>query len=927
MPKLDRERGRGYPQGVPDERRPRLSDALARALRVGAGFGAVAVAMALSRGCAPSQDVAALAVLLGDAAHGTVLPEDVRWEESRGIVADAESGRWVLFLSRASAASVASATAAISGAPTESEATRDEATRDVWRARVRVSPEGRPLDLIEAHNLTATPLGDDHALVVRGRYAAYATRAYEQEQSVTLLDLTGEGPQDRAVAVADRAMSCITNVQRTGRCDGIGRVDVTLERAARAVGLALGDAELAIDLVEDAPSGRGGAGAAPTRAVVRHVALDLAKGELTLEAPGLHAEPATHLPKRLSHWAVDTVRAVPWIGPAPIAWLEEKVFALRDDANKLAFKVKGGDGGELAQGVAGAGGGPAAALDTSEASIEGAHWPPPKITTIWKTPEANEGDWVSAQQAWMRKVPGTGASAPSAFYRTFLRPDEERPYAKVLLVAMDTRQLDFEMEAGSEDPKPLTGAMGTGKLPRDPAIFQKVVATFNGGFKTEHGYYGMMVKRRVLLPPQPGAASVVTLKDGRVGLGSWGSNKTMSGLQGIADDELVSMRQNLDALVDHGQVNPSGRSLWGYSAPGKGVQTERSGLCVTTAGHLLYAWGDDVSATTMAKAMKMAGCDYGMHLDMNPFHTGFMFTRIEDLKTKRYQTELLSSGMEIPKDRYVEWAPKDFFYVTTRDATPVSIDGGGPWKPDGGAQPAPAWMTGVWTTELEVASGAVEIVDVEAGRASWRIRAGIKDAPMASPLRELATDDAKRALFAVGLGVADAKHPRGLVTDGRLAIPMHGQGTASDTAALVATPEGKLVIERANEVAPTFAAGSDLAELALVLNDGVVVADAGHTSHDALRMALGTTPEGRVMIARGTFASDQPLAEALKRAGCTRAVALDRGSHSAPFLHRSGLATAPLARYDDSVLYAIATPMKPRAFRFDAVSAAVQAKR
>ena len=66
------------------------------------------------------------------------------------------------------------------------------------------------------------------------------------------------------------------------------------------------------------------------------------------------------------------------------------------------------------------------------------------------------------------------------------------------------------------------------------------------------------------------------------------------------DGSVVSFRQNLDALLDRGQVNPTGRNLWGFTLPGKGVQTERTGLCVTTSGHLLYAWGDDVSATTLA---------------------------------------------------------------------------------------------------------------------------------------------------------------------------------------------------------------------------------------------------------------------------------------------------------------------------------------
>jgi hypothetical protein len=511
----------------------------------------------------------------------------------------------------------------------------------------------------------------------------------------------------------------------------------------------------------------------------------------------------------------------------------------------------------------------------------------------------------------MRRTPGVDASAPSPFYRTFLRPDEERPYAKVLLVALDTRQLDLDMEAGNEDPRPLTGPNGPGKLPRDPAILSRVVAAFNGAFKTEHGSYGMMVHKRLLLPPQPGAATVTTLSDGRIGLGSWGANKTVSGIQGVTDDAIESFRQNLDALVDHGQVNPSGRSLWGYSAPGKGIQTERSGLCVTTSGHLLYAWGDDVSATTLAKAMKTAGCDYGMHLDMNPFHTGFMFTRIDDIRSKRYQTELLTTQMEIPKDRYVEWSPKDFFYVMLRDPTPKELIGSMGWKPDGGSQPAPAWLPGLWSNRLDVAKVEVDLLDVERDRAAWRIRAGTKDAPAATALRALTGDDSTRALMAIGLGASDEKRPRGLATDGKLAVPMRG---GADWAALVVRPDGALSIQRSFDAAALMPA-TDVAEVPLVLYDGAKVVSEFSSS---ARAALGTTPDGRVLLARS--GGDAPLADVLAKAGCTRVVLLDRGAGLPPFVHRSGLGAAPLARYDETVLYAIATPMKPRAFRFDATT-------
>ena len=842
-----------------------------RVVRITLLFGALGAAVEASAGAAPTNDLGGLSLSLGRAADGDVAPDEIRWEPSRGWLVDFVRGRRALFLARRA------------GAP-----------RDLWRARVRLTPEGRPLEVVDAHNLTDTELGDDHALVADGRYAAFATSVYGQEQSVSLLDLDGEGSENQATKLSDRAMACVTNVQRTGSCDGVGRVDVVFETPARAVGLALSEA-LAIDL----------AGAKARRSAV----LDFDRGDVVPAVEGVHAEAALHLPKRFSHWAVDTVRAVPWIGAEPIAWLEDTVFSLRDDAKRLAFKVGGPNGAE--DQLATSAEPPPPALDTSLASVEEAHWPPAKLPTIWKSPEAGEGEWTPPAIPWMRRMPGVDASAPSPFYRTFLRPDEERPYAKVLLVALDTRQLDLDMEAGNEDPKPLTGPNGPGKLPRDPAILSRVVAAFNGAFKTEHGFYGMMVHKRVLLPPQPGAATVATLSDGRIGLGSWGANKTVSGISGIADDAIESYRQNLDALVDHGQVNPSGRSLWGYSAPGKGIQTERSGLCVTTSGHLVYAWGDDVSATTLAKAMKTAGCDYGMHLDMNPFHTGFMFARIDDIRSKRYQTELLTPQMEIPKDRYVEWSPKDFFYVMLHDPTPAELVGSMGWKPDGGQQPAPAWLPGIWSNRLDVARVEVDLLDLERGRAAWRIRAGTKDAPAASALRELTGDDATRALMAIGLGASDEKRPRGLATDGKLAVPMRG---GADWGALVARPDGGLSISRAFDAA-ALTPGTDVAELPLVLFDGVKIASELATS---ARAALGTTPDGRVLVARSGV--DAPLADVLAKAGCTRVVLLDRGGGGAPFVHRSGLGAAPLARYDETVLYAVATPMKPRAFRFDATT-------
>jgi hypothetical protein len=864
------------------------------------GVAALAAAAGAIGHPAPGRDLEGLAAALARAAGGgRVAPATIRWEPTEGTLGDATLGRWALFVATSPG---------------------DDAG-DVWRARVRVTPDGSVVEVADAYDLTSTPLGDDHQLVVNGTHAAFATRAYGQEQSVTLLDLDGEGAANRATSLGDRVMAAATNFQRTGSIDGVGRVDVALDAPARGVGLELGDDALTITLAEGDPR---------RPPVTRRVRLDLATGAISPEAPGLHADVSMHLEKRFSHWLVDTLRAVPWIGAAPVAWAEDRALELRDSARRMSFGASH-DATDIVAAVEP----PPPVLDTSAASIEEAHWPPARVPTIWKTPEPSEGEWVVPPVPWLKHVPGVAGDAPSPFYETFVRPDEERPYAKVILVAMDLRQLDLQMEAGVEDPEPLTGPHGSGRIPRDPAASRLVAAAFNGAFKTEHGHYGMMVHKRVLLPPVPAAATVVVMDDGRVGFGTWGTGKGLAGIAGVAEAQIDSFRQNLDPLIDHGQLNPTKRNLWGFTLPGKGAQTERTGLCVTTSGHMIYAWGDDLSATSLAKAMQMAGCDYAMHLDMNPFHTGFIFMAIEDLAAHKFKSQLLTPSMSIPTDRYINYAPKDFFYVRLHDPTPPAVGGASPWQADGGLQPPPRWLPGIW--EAKAAQDDVELLDVEPGRATWRLRAGTKDAPASAPLRELAGEEATRVLLAAGLGVASERHPLGLATDGRLAMTLKG---GADHAVVSIGADGRLAVLRADE-APVLGPHDDLVEVPALVWDGVrdeqALAEPPAPSRGAgplgsseagprlRKTALGIMPSGRVLLARGDVRAFAPLADLLTRAGCTRIVALDRGFHATGFVDRAGTAEAPRGRYEETVLYALGAPLRPNGFRFDPSSPVAKA--
>jgi hypothetical protein len=361
------------------------------------------------------------------------------------------------------------------------------------------------------------------------------------------------------------------------------------------------------------------------------------------------------------------------------------------------------------------------------------------------------------------------------------------------------------------------------------------------------------------------------------------------------------------------------------------MQTERSGMCVTGTGQVVYAWGDDVSGTALGKALKIAGCTYAMHLDMNPHHTGFIFSKIVDLHGHNYKSELLTPLMTVSPDRYLEYAPKDFFYILRHDPTPAQV-GVAAFHPDAGAQPPPAWSPGIWSTLLEGRDGPVELTKVVAGRARFRIRAGTAEPDAktgASPLHELDGEDAHRVVLALGLGHALEKRPRGLATDGRVAFPMHALDGESDAAqgfaALVADADGGLAIVHGRDVT-SIGPRVDLAELPLILDDGAPVANARRASPVAPRGALGIGADGSLFIARGSFTSDAPLADALLHAGCRRAVLLDRGSRGAPFFQRVGTDTPPRGRSEETALYVLSAPMKPRAFRFEAATAVATQK-
>jgi hypothetical protein len=820
----------------------------------------------------PERTLDDLAQMLGQSAGGVVDPKQIAWEPSRGFLPETFLGRRVLFLA-----------APEPGKP-----------RDLYRARVTVTLGGQPVAVTQLRNITQTPLGDEAALDISDHTAVFATIAFGRIQGVTVLDVDGIRSNDKTGSLFDRALLAVTSFQQTGSFAGLGRTDITLDVPAKAVKLSLALPKLHIDLGEK------------SRELHYDVATRALRGPEGAQAYAARAIPQVHLSKPLILWGVDTVREE--IGPAPIAWLENRVFGARDTVRRTAYALFSSSADSALKQkqpevVA------ASVLGASKLSDENSGWPPPPVPSLWQNPKPGEGQWQPVTYPFLKTPPGTvaapGTKPASYFYSTYIRPDAKRPYAEVMLIAMDMRQLELGMEAGYEDPKPLTGAPAGGRLPQEEAVLDRVVATFNGAFKTTHGEYGMMVDRRVLLPPVAGAATVIVTESGEVGMGSWAKNAKIP-------DDVVAFRQNLDPLLEDGVVNPAGRNIWGWQLEGTSVMTQRTALCMTSAGHVYYAFAEEIDGPTLAKAMRQAGCSYAMHLDMNPNHCGFVFADIVDTKKNEFNLRVAHPEMKIRPDKYMRWSPKDFFYVMVRD--PVPRDGAGlRWTADGAQQPPPAWLPGIFKATLSVGTQPIELLGFDKGRVDFRVRAGtlepsVVDAPPKQ--LELSSDDAHRVMAAIGLGHTTDATRYGLSFGSRPSLELRG---AYATLVVSKTRGPEL---HAPGQQPALAADEEAAQLPLLAEDGQLTPRARERGAMRQRAGLCITPAGRLVIAQTRHDSNDALTGALVRVGCKRVAELDRGSHHPAFVHRTGSSTPPVAGYETSVLYAIGRPMLPHAFRW-----------
>jgi hypothetical protein len=545
---------------------------------------------------------------------------------------------------------------------------------DVWLGEAVLSPDGRVAALGKLHNLTHTTSADESAPVLSGNAAIFARKLEGAYVGLELIDLSGERPSGQGFAA--RVRRGITNLQTTGQWSGVGRRSYTLKKPAKSMSVQLEGRTFAITVDG-------------TRAVIDPVLKKPTEGDQLFDVRTHETAVVELVP-----WAVDTVREV--VGPEPIAWLENKVFALRDRAKQAYHSVNDVDHAAEAAielGIAEVKKDDAEKVARLSVPDPESGWPPPAIAPMITPDVPGEGAWRAiVDDPHVRTLPD---GAP-VFYQTFLRADPQRTWARVYLTVWDPRVVQLSMVPGTEEPVSATGETGSGAIPRDKDTLTRLVGAFNGGFQAVHGEFGMMADGRVYLPPKPWAATVAVFKDGRVGMGSWpGPADRKAGYdeaRAVAElpADIVAYRQNLTSLVEDGKFNPWGRWWWGAAPQNKSEQTltQRSALCFTKEGFMLYAWGDSASPEALGAALVAARCVRAMHLDMNAGHSGMEFYNVlaegeprapitskerfrfegqlKDVPgyTVRARKAVTSMGLDLP--RYIHADPRDYFYLTLK---------------------------------------------------------------------------------------------------------------------------------------------------------------------------------------------------------------------------------------------------------------------
>ncbi len=735
-------------------------------------------------------------------------------------------------------------------------------SNDLFRAEVRLTRAGRPIALRRVVNLTKTPRGHEHDLVAQGQHAAYATNVGSVVQTISVLELAGDLGVWEARTRSERFATYVENWIGSGSSRGIGRIETSFVTPPKQARFELTSDALVMALGESAQA----------------AAVSLSDASVNPGPRDEHGVRAQRLPHPVTpgarfveqslHATLGLARAEQFRGA--YARLHDTWARLRESSSPPMAELPPATGGETT-------------------ANEG-DFPPPKLVLRADKVLPGEGLWLPASREF--PLPGASSNAPPAFFETRVRPDPKRPHSVVRLVAMDGRRLELRPVAGTVFPRSETGLHGDGRIAAADA--STAVAVFASGVPDGSDAAGVVLQQQTIVFPRRSAPTLAVDRFGRPALGPWPLDEDVPAT-------IRAVWQTSAPLIVDGKL-----ATFAASDARDARLITRSGLGVTSGGHLVYAYGESIPTELLARALQLAGCQDALALSTGPDPVGFGFVS-RDGETNRASTLFGSQSFD-PK-RFWTGSPHEFVYVVVRPGRPeVPLPEGVSWEADAGPQPDPTWQPALLSATVTKLGAQVKLTLFAPERFNFRIRAGSKELTHrfgGTFPDALAADEQGRVLVAIGLGTAKRKAARGLAMGGSIGVKF------DPGAGVLVVESDRARIERSEAFTPT--AECDAAELPLTADEGRPLPEARIVGSMRPRAGLCVLDDGSVLVATTTFDTDEATTDALVDSGCARVVALDRGTHQNAYLHRAGSETPPEARYETSTLYVLKASMKGRA--------------
>ena len=227
-----------------------------------------------------------------------------------------------------------------------------------------------------------------------------------------------------------------------------------------------------------------------------------------------------------------------------------------------------------------------------------------------------------------------------------------------------------------------------------PALADRTVATFVGGFKREHGafrygafakqnrgtHYGFVEQGVVFSKLLPGLATLYVLDDGTVEMKTW------TDADKILLPRIKFARQNGVPLIERDATTGTSRpgSLVARWGPGnwsgsadEELRSLRAGACLqetSTKRFLIYGYFSTATPSAMTRVFQAYNCKYALHLDMNAPELTYLALYLH--KGNQLQVEYLVRAMA-DSDKQTDRGPllrflirpdnRDFFYLMQRE--------------------------------------------------------------------------------------------------------------------------------------------------------------------------------------------------------------------------------------------------------------------